>query len=97
MNYSINYSKTSIGLWKYYRDDPNDKIVNSESFKFKNNIRGKTGNIKDVKIAVSFRKSTWDDFNQLSNWSHFNFVWKLCYFFCNLKNEICSNQYNLFV
>ena len=70
MKYSINYSKTSVGLWKYYRDDPKDKVVNSESFRFKNNIRGKTpptGNIKDVKIAVPFRKSTWDDFNQLSN------------------------------
>ena len=42
-------------MWQYYRDDPNDKIVDSESFKFKINITGKTpaaGNTKDVKTAV---------------------------------------------
>ena len=29
------YSKRSEGLWQYYRDDPNDDITQSESFKFK--------------------------------------------------------------
>ena len=31
--YSDNYSKTSGSLWKYYKDDPNDNINRSESFK----------------------------------------------------------------
>ena len=30
---SDNYLKTSDILWQYYRDDPNDNITKSESFK----------------------------------------------------------------
>ena len=33
--YSDNYSKTSGSLWQYYKDDPNDQITQSESFKSK--------------------------------------------------------------
>ena len=32
---SNNYSKTSGSLWQYYKDDPNDDIEDSESFKSK--------------------------------------------------------------
>ena len=35
IEYSDNYSKTSGSLWQYYKDDPNDNIANSESFKSK--------------------------------------------------------------
>ena len=35
IEYSDNYSKTSGSLWQYYKDDPNDNIENSESFKNK--------------------------------------------------------------
>ena len=42
IKYSNNYSKTSGRLWQYYRDEPNDNIVNSESFEFKMKITGKT-------------------------------------------------------
>ena len=55
IEYSDNYSKTSGSLWQYYRDDPNDNITKSESFRFKIKRAGKTpaaGNIKDVEIAV---------------------------------------------
>ena len=55
VEYSNNYSKTSGSLWQYYKDDPNDNIVQSESFKFKIRITGKTpadGNTKDVEILV---------------------------------------------
>ena len=31
--YSANYSKTSRSLWQYYRDEPNDNLNDSESFK----------------------------------------------------------------
>ena len=37
IEYSDNYSKTSGSLWQYYRDEPNDDIANSESFKSKIN------------------------------------------------------------
>ena len=33
IEYSNNYSKTSGSLWQYYKDDPNDNLENSESFK----------------------------------------------------------------
>ena len=35
IEYSDNYSKTSRSLWQYYKDDPNDNIADSESFKSK--------------------------------------------------------------
>ena len=41
-------------MWQYYIDDPNNNITQSESFKFKIKISGKTpavGNRKDVQIA----------------------------------------------
>ena len=43
MEYNDNYSKTSAHLWQYYRDDPNNNIVQSESFK--SNIKI-TGNLR---------------------------------------------------
>ena len=58
IEYSDNYSKRSRILWQYYRDDPNDNITQSESFKYKIKIPGKTpaaGNSKDVEIAVPLK------------------------------------------
>ena len=55
IEYSDNYSKTSGSLWQYYKDDPNDNITRSESFKSKIKIIGKTpseGNTEDVEIIV---------------------------------------------
>ena len=51
LDYSKNYSKITGSLWNYYRDEPNnpplnnynaDPITNSESFKYKSSITGKT-------------------------------------------------------
>ena len=58
IEYSDNYSKTSGSLWQYYKDDPNDNIADSESFKSKVKITGKTpnnGNTKDVEIIVPLK------------------------------------------
>ena len=55
IEYSDNYSKISGGLWQYYKDGPNDNIVQSKYFKSKIKIIGKTpadGNTKDVEIIV---------------------------------------------
>ena len=55
IEYSGNYSKTSGSWWQYYKDDPNDNIVQYKSFKSKIKITGKTpatGNTKDVEIIV---------------------------------------------
>ena len=35
IEYSDDYSKTSGGLWQYYRDEPNATLTNSESFESK--------------------------------------------------------------
>ena len=45
-------------MWKYYRDEPNHNITESESFKFKIKITGKTSvasNTKDVKIMLPLK------------------------------------------
>ena len=58
IKYSDNYSKTSGSLWQYYRDEPNDNLENSESFKSKIKITGKSpaaGNEKDVEIMVPLK------------------------------------------
>ena len=58
IEYSGKYSKSSVSLWQYYKDDPNDNIKQSESFKSKIKITGKTpaaGNTKDVEIIVPLK------------------------------------------
>ena len=58
IEYNDSYSKTSGSLWQYYKDDPNDIITNSESFKFKVKITGKTpaaGNAKNGEIIVPLK------------------------------------------
>ena len=55
MEYSDNYAKTTGSLWQYFRDEPDDNIEDSESFKSKIKITGKTpdaDNEKDVEIMV---------------------------------------------
>ena len=43
LEYSKNYRKTTGSLWNYYRDEPSDPLSsNSESFKYKTSIAGKT-------------------------------------------------------
>ena len=58
IEYNDNYSKTSGSLWHYYRDDPNNNLTDSESFKSKVKITGMTpndGNTKDVEIMVPLK------------------------------------------
>ena len=58
IEYSDKCSETFGILWQYHRDDPNDPIIESESFKYKIKITGKspvTGNTKNVQIAVPLK------------------------------------------
>ena len=58
IEYSDNYVKTSGSLQQYYRDEPNNNLGDSESFKFKVKIMGKTpasDNEKDVEIMVPLK------------------------------------------
>ena len=55
IEYSDNYAKTSGSLWQYYRDEPDNNLADSEPFKSKIKITGKTpnnGNEKDGPIKV---------------------------------------------
>ena len=55
IEYSDNYAKTSGRLCQYYIDDLKDILTNSNSFKSKIKITGKTaaaGNDKDVETQV---------------------------------------------
>ena len=55
---SNNYSKTSGSSWQYYKDDPNDNLTGSKSFKSKVKIIGNTlnsGNTKYVGIMVPLK------------------------------------------
>ena len=55
---SDNYSKTSGGLWQYYKDEPNATLTNSESFESKAKTTGKISancNIKDFKMPVPLK------------------------------------------
>ena len=56
--YIDNYSKTSGSLQQYYKDQLNDSLADSESFKSKGKITGSTpdnGNVKDVEIIVPLK------------------------------------------
>ena len=58
IEYSDIYSKPSGSLWQYYKDEPNDNLANSKSFKSKVKITGNTpagSNTKDVKIIVPMK------------------------------------------
>ena len=58
IEYSDNYSKTSGSLWQYHRDESNDNLTDSESFKSKIKITRKApavGNEKDVEIMVPLK------------------------------------------
>ena len=55
IKYSDNYWKTSESLWQCCKDGPNDNLADSESYKSKIRIIGKTpdnGNTKDVEVIV---------------------------------------------
>ena len=58
IEYSDNYAKSSGSLWKYFRDEPDDNLEDSESFRSKIKITGKTpddDNEKDVEIMVPLK------------------------------------------
>ena len=55
---SDNYAKTTGSLWQFFRDEPDDNIEDSESFKSKIKITGKIlddDNEKDFEIMVPLK------------------------------------------
>ena len=58
IEYSDNCAKTTGILWQYFKDEPDDNLEDSESFKSKIKITGKTPaavNEKDVEIIVPLK------------------------------------------
>ena len=58
IEYSENYSEVSGKLRQCYKDEPNNNLADSESFKSKVKITGSTptdGNIRDVEITVPLK------------------------------------------
>ena len=54
--YKENYAKTSASLWQYHRDESNDNITGSESFKLKSNTDNtNNAGIANVKIVVTIK------------------------------------------
>ena len=52
IKYNDNYSKTSGSLWQYYKDEANDNLTDSESFKSKMKIMG---NIQKMVIIAPLK------------------------------------------
>ena len=62
LEYSKNYRKTTGSLWNYYRDEPINLLSsNSESFKYKTSIVGKTpqnnDSLTNAKVVTLLKKS----------------------------------------
>ena len=58
LEYSKNYRKTTGSLWNYYRDEPSNPLSsNSESFKYKKNIVGKTqeDSLTNAKVVIPLK------------------------------------------
>ena len=56
--YSKNYRKITGSLWNYYRDEPSNPLSsNSESFKYKKNIVGKTqeDSLTNAKVVIPLK------------------------------------------
>ena len=57
LEYRENYAKTSASLWQYCRDESDDNITDSKSFKFKSSIINNTVNdgVANAKIVVPLK------------------------------------------
>ena len=60
LEYSKNYKKTTGSFWNYCRDEPSNPLSsNSESFKYKTNVIGKTpennDSLTDVKVVIPLK------------------------------------------
>ena len=70
LEYSKNYRKTTGSLWNYYRDEPSNPLSsNSESFKYKRSITGKTPENNDsltnakLVIPLKYFSNFWRSLN----------------------------------
>ena len=77
-----NNAKISRRLWQYQKNDLNDKITDSESFKFKGRITRRTSdasNTKDFEITVSLKYliNFWRTLQMSLIYSEINITWSM--------------------
>ena len=65
--YSDSYSKTSGSLWQYYKDEPNDNLADSESFKSKVKITWKSPAGGNTKLLQQLKSG----FRRTINWKKY--------------------------
>ena len=99
IEYSDNYAKRSGSLWQYYRDEPNDNLANSESFKFEVKITGKTpavDNEKDVEIMVPLKylSNFWRTLEMPLINSEVNLIWTWSST-CNITNSTGAGTFEI--
>ena len=65
--YSENYAKPWVSLWQYHREEPNDNITHSKSFKLKSNTYNTdNAGIANIKIVVTIKylSNSWTDLSK---------------------------------
>ena len=77
LEYSNNYRKTTGSLWNYYRDEPSNPLSsNSESFKYKTSITGKTYNIGAGEEGYDANKVGKNETEVVTPLKHLSNFWK---------------------
>ena len=59
IEYSNNYAKPSGNLWQFYRDEPNNNLENSESFKSTIKITVKNSNDVEIMVPLKYLNNFW--------------------------------------
>ena len=82
---SDNFPKASRKLWQSYRDEPNDNLTNSESFKSKIKITRNTPNVVKIIVPLKYFSNFWRTVEMPSincevNLIYFNMVINLNYY-----------------
>ena len=99
IEYRDNYANTFGSLWQYYRDEPNDNLADSESFKSKIKITRKTpniGNEKAVEIMVPFKYLS--NFSRTLEMHIINCEVSLiltCSSTCDITNSTCAGKFKM--
>ena len=64
IEYSVNYWKTCRSLWQYYKDEPNDNLADSESFKSKVKVTENTPanvntSVAQIIVPLKYLRNFW--------------------------------------
>ena len=94
IKYSNNYSKTSRILWKYCRNEPNDKIT--DSFKFKSRFFSITDDDSTVNVEIAVPLKYFINFQRTLKMPLIKceistiFTWSANYVICDANRAVTS-------